>query len=273
MSTERTESRLGRRALLKRVGGLALGAPLCWATAAARADNSGHLIQGESAVLSGGIARTWARVNGNGAVIWVGLTVPLSMVETMPPPGTGPARAAAVLNYPAVVQQTTYFNHAEIHSNPHGHVAHPAYADPHRYEAPHFDFHLYAIPVAQVWAIPGGQFSANVSADLLPAGYAQPAALSVPQMGRHASPLSEFTATDPWLQTVLSGFLPDASYMSFIEPMITREFLLRRENFTLPVPTPERLGRPTRYPSGCVVHYDRVADAYHCIFKGFEWME
>ena len=273
MSTERTESRLGRRALLTRVGGLALGAPLCWGAAAAKADNREHFVPGESAVISGGIASTWARVNGNGAVTWVGLTVPLSMVETMPPPGTGPARAVAALNYPAVVRETTYFNHAEIHSNLHGHRTNPAYADPHRYEAPHFDFHFYAIPVAAVFAIPGGPFPVPVPADLLPAGYAQPEAGSVPQMGRHSGPLSEFTATDPWELTMLAGFLPDASYMHFVEPMITREFLLRRKNFTLPVPTPERLGRPTRYPSGCVVHYDRAADAYHCIFKGFEWME
>lgn len=261
-----------RRASLMGVAGAVLAALLCCGVGSAQG-NDDKFVPGESAVVAGGTVSTWARVNGNGDVIWVGLTIPLSMVENMPPPGTGPARAVAVLNYPAVVQATTYFNHAEIHSNLRGHVSHPAYADPHRYEAPHFDFHLYATPVADVWPIPPGLFAAKVPADLLPAGYAQPAPLSVPQMGRHSSPLSEFTATDPWLLTMIAGFLPDASYMHFIEPMITREFLLRRENFTLPVPTPERLGRPTRYPSGCVVRYDRDADAYHLVFKGFEWME
>ena len=89
-------------------------------------------------------------------------------------------------------------------------------------------------------------------------------------MGRHASTLDEAAATDHWLLTMIAGFLPNASYMHFIEPMITQEFLLRRQNFTLPVPMPEVLGRSTRYPTECVVHYDKDADAYQMVFKGFE---
>jgi hypothetical protein len=241
----------------------------------ASAQPADKFIPGESATVDGATISTWARVNGGGKVIWVGLTLPLSIVENMPPRGTGPAGAVATLNYPAVVRQTTYFNHAEVHSNEHGHPANPGYADVHRYEAPHFDFHFYGIPAAQVLTIPfvpPSPLLPAVAADRLPAGYAQPE-FSVPQMGRHSSPLSEFTATDPWELTMLSGFLPDASYMHFIEPMITREFLLRRENFTLPVPTPAALGRATRYPTECVVHFDKKADAYHFVFKGFEAFE
>jgi hypothetical protein len=114
---------------------------------------------------------------------------------------------------------------------------------------------------------------ANVSADQLPAGYAQPEAVCVPQMGRHAVTLDELAATDPWLLTMIAGFLPDASYMHFIEPMITQEFLLRRESFTLPIPTPAVLGRATNYPTECVVNFDREADAYQVVFKGFEPIE
>lgn len=242
---------------------------------AANAGPDDKIIAGESVSVGGGTAATWARVNGGGKVIWVGLTIPLSMVENMPAPGTGPAGAVAVLNYPPVVQQTTYFNHAEIHSNLHGHPANPRFADIHRYEAPHFDFHFYAIPAAQVRTIPfvpPSPLLPRAPADRVPAGYAQPE-FSVPQMGRHAGPLSEFTATDPWLLTMIAGFLPDASYMHFIEPMITREFLLRRENFTLPVPTPAILGRATQYPTECEVYYDRELDAYHIVYKGFEPIE
>src|SRR6266567_2905756 len=46
--------------------------------------DSDQIIQGQSAVISGGTASTWARVNGAGKVIWVGLTIPLSMAENMP---------------------------------------------------------------------------------------------------------------------------------------------------------------------------------------------
>lgn len=241
----------------------------------ASADPSGQFIAGESATVDGATISTWARVNGAGKVIWVGLTIPLSLVENMPARGNGPAGAVATLNYPAVVQQTTYFNHAEIHSNEHGHPANPRYADVHRYEAPHFDFHFYAIPADQVMTIPFVPPSPSlpvVAADLLPAGYAQPE-FSVPQMGRHSAPISEFAATDVWQATMLAGFLPDASAMHFIEPMMTQDLLLRRENFTLPVPTPARLGGATRYPTECVVHFDPTADACHIAFKGFEAIE
>ena len=251
------------------------GAVLALSVGAANAGQDDKFIAGESASVGGETVATWARVNGGGQVIWVGLTIPLSLVENPPLPGSGPAGAIAALNYPAVVQQTTYFNHAELQFNQHGHPANPRFADIHRYEAPHFDFHFYSIPVAQVLTIPfvpPSPFLPSVSADRLPVGYAQPE-FSVPQMGRHSSPLSEFTATDTWLATMVAGFLPDASFMHFLEPMVTHQFLLQRENFTLPVPRPAVLGRATQYPTECVVHYDKYADAYHIVFKGFEASE
>ncbi len=241
-------------------------------SAGAQPSQSEKIVNGESAVIAGGLASTWARVNEQGKVIWVGLTIPLSMAENMPPPGSGPAGAVAVLNYPLVVKETTYFNHAEIQSNPFGHPTNPAYAQPTRYSAPHFDFHFYSIPVADVFPIPAGLFFTPVAADRLPAGWAQPEARSVLQMGRHSGPLSERTATDIWMATMIAGFLPDASSMHFIEPMVTQELLLTRQNFTLPVPTPAVLGTATRYPTEFVAHYDKELDAYHFVFKGFESM-
>lgn len=226
------------------------------------------IIVGETMEIAGGTMATWARVNGGGKVIWVGLTIPLSMAENMPPRGSGPAGAVAVLDFPPVVQATTYFDHAEIHSSQAGHAA--GGVDPHRYEVPHFDFHFYGIPVADVWTIPPGLFFSEVPADGLPEGYLQPEPISIPQMGRHAVTFDEFVATDHWLLTMVAGFLPDASSMHFIEPMITQEFLLSRSNTELPVPTPAVLGRATSFPTECVVHYDQDADAYHIVFKGFE---
>jgi hypothetical protein len=240
---------------------------------AAVADQPDKFIAGDSVAVGGGTVSTWARVNGVGKVIWVGLTIPVSMAENMPERGTGPAGAFAVLNYPAVVQETTYFNHAEIQGNDHGHATNPVYAQTNRYSAAHFDIHFYNIPVADVFPIPPGLFFTPAPAERVPLGWAQPEARSVPQMGRHAGPLTEFTATDHWLATMIAGFLPDASYMHFIEPMVTTELLLKRETFTLPVPQPAVLGRATQYPTECVVAYDKDADAYHIVFKGFEAIE
>jgi hypothetical protein len=234
--------------------------------------NKDKFIVGETATIVGGEVSTWARVNGGDKVIWVGLTLPLAMVENMPAPGSGPAGAVAVLNFPPVVQATTYFNHVEIQSNQHGHVS--GGADPHRYEAPHFDLHFYGIPVAQVQTIPGGLFFIPIPANRLPDGYAQAEFFSIPQMGRHSSTPAEVAATDHWLYSMHAGFLPNASYMHFVEPMVTREMFLRRKNFELPVPTPAVLGRATNYPTEeCVILYDKSVDAFHIVFKGFEPIE
>ena len=231
---------------------------------------SDKVILGETAVVDGNELSTWARVNQAGQVIWVGLTIPLALVENMPTGGSGPVGAIAVLNYPTVVKETTYFDHAEVHSEPDGHPTNPGYADTNRYGVAHFDFHFYSVPVSQVLTIPFGFFFDEVPADRLPKFYAQPEPFSVPQMGRHDAPLSEFTATDHWLATMLAGFLPDASSMHFVEPMVTRELLLERKTFRMQVPRPATLGRATRYPAECIFHYDEDSDSYQIVFTGFQ---
>jgi hypothetical protein len=231
---------------------------------------SDKIILGETAVVGGNELSTWARVNDAGQVVWVGLTIPLALVENMPAGGSGPSGAIAVLNYPTVVKETTYFDHAEIHSEPDGHPTNPGYADTNRYGVAHFDFHFYSVPVSQVLTIPFGFFFDEVPADQLPRFYAQPEAISIPQMGRHDAPISEFTATDHWLATMLAGFLPDASSMHFLEPMVTQELLLQRKSFSMRVPRPATLGRATRYPAECVFHYENSVDSYQIVFIGFQ---
>ena len=194
--------------------------------------------------------------------------MPLALVENMPPEGH-----IAMLSYPPVVKATTYFDYAEIHSMPAGHPTNPAYVDKNRYGVAHYDFHFYSIPESQVATIPFGFFSQEAAADRLPKFYAQPEAISIPGMGRHSAPISELTATDHWLATMLAGFLPNASSMHFLEPMATREFLLQRRSFVMQVPRPSVLGRATRYPTELVVLYDKDADAYQFMFTGFRPMQ
>lgn len=259
-----------RAAWLKHSSVLLAAAVLALSGVVANAGPDEKLIDGESLTIDGATVSTWARVNGKGKVIWVGLTMPVALAENTPSPGSGPAGAFAVLNYPAIVQETTYFNHVEIQANPHGHATNPNFVDLNRNSVPHFDIHFYNIPVAQVFTIPAGIYFAQVSSDRLPVGFAQPDARSIPEMGRHAALLSEFTAVGPLDATMIAGFLPDASFMHFIEPMVSSDFLVARRNFTLPVPTPAVLGKATQYPAECVVLYDKGIDAHHFVFLGFE---
>jgi hypothetical protein len=67
----------------------AIIAALAYANVCRAAPGGGDkIIIGEMTEIAGGTVATWARVNGAGKVIWVGLTVPLSMAENMPSRGS-----------------------------------------------------------------------------------------------------------------------------------------------------------------------------------------
>ena len=72
---------------------------------------------------------------------------------------------------------------------------------------------------------------------------------------------------------MIAGFLPDASAMHFIEPMVSREFLLERDDFKLPVPAPAAFGRLMLYPTKFEAEYDPDLDAYHFVFSKFVVVE
>jgi hypothetical protein len=228
----------------------------------------GELVWGETTVVNGATVATWAIISKKtGVVMAAGATVPVSLAETMPARGSGPAGAFASLEFPAVVQETTYFNHLEIHSQPNGHPAPPGSVNPDRNRVPHFDYHFYGIPEADVFNIPGATPPLPpVAPDRLPVGYIQPGP-SEPQMGRHSAPQWSLADPGPLSTIVLAGYLPDASQMHFIEPMISREVLLERQDFSLNVPMPQTFDRDTRYPTTFEVVFK--GGAHHFIFRDF----
>jgi hypothetical protein len=228
----------------------------------------GELVWGETTVVDGSAVATWAIISKkNGVVMAAGATVPVSLAETMPARGSGPAGAFASLEFPAVVQETTYFNHLEIHSQPNGHPAPPGSVNPDRNRVPHFDYHFYGIPEADVFNIPGATPPLPpVAPDRLPAGYMQPGP-SEPQMGRHSAPQWSLADPGPLSTIVLAGYLPDASQMHFVEPMISREVLLEQQDLSLNVPMPQTFDRDTRYPTTFEVVFK--GGAHHFIFSDF----
>src|SRR5688572_11278631 len=94
-SANKQEELMNRRKMRSTLGRAVLAGSLFTVAAAGQPGNSDKTIPGETAVVAGSEISTWARVNGAGHVTWVGLTMPLALVENMPPEGT-----IAVLNYP-----------------------------------------------------------------------------------------------------------------------------------------------------------------------------
>jgi hypothetical protein len=235
------------------------------------------LIFGDAELVDGNLIVSWARVHRDHGVKEVGVTIPVAVFDDMPDEdGDGPHGAFTTLEFPGVVQETTYFNHVELHSNPHGHDTPPGSVNPIRNSVPHFDFHFYAIDEADVWLIPASTLPPpllpRVPAERLPVGYTQPGP-SIAEMGRHSGPIWALTDPDFLSTIMIAGFLPDASAMHFVEPMVSRERLLERTDFELPLPLAEELGLVTRYPTKFVAEYDADLDAYHFVFSEFVTVE
>lgn len=224
-----------------------------------------HLVTGATQMVCGAPVKSWARVTASHKVVAVGVTIPVSIAQNPPDkPGKGPVGAVAVLPFPKVVQDTTYFNHFEMQWNPHGHP--PACC----FGLPHFDFHFYAIPVAEEWKF-GPRDPKAPAADRIPVGYAYPGAdQCIPNMGVHAVRPTDVTPGHPFIVNMVAGFY--GGRMNFIEPMVTRTYLLKRQSFTLAVPMPPVLGRHTLYPTRFQAVYHPNARSYDLVFTDFREM-
>ena len=224
-----------------------------------------RIVTGDSTGVSGATVQTWAKVLPTGRVTEVGVTLPLA-VATNPPTseGTGPQGAVAVLDFPAVVQKTTYFNHFEMQWERAGHRPFPAWM------VPHYDLHFFGVPLASVLTI-GPVDPQPPAPDRIPAGYIYPSPLaSVPQMGVHAIQPADADPSHVFTADMIAGFYGGS--MIFVEPMVTQAALLQRQDFSLEVPMPQTLGRSTLYPTQFEATYDRKAQVYYLVFSGFELM-
>lgn len=223
-------------------------------------------VEGGRQVVGGGAVTTWANVRQDGVVQEVGATVPLSVIQN-PPSAPLPGRMTTILvSFPQEVQARTVLNHFTFDLVPQGHPPAP------RYTVPHFDAHFYSMTPQQVAAIKGPD-PVRPPADRVPPGYQYPPAnevpfQTVPEMGVHLLHGGEFApGAPPFSSTMVVGFFGGS--MNFLEPMMTREFLLRRQSFELPVPQPQALGRATQYPTRFVGQYDPATDSYHFVFSNF----
>ncbi|MGH9345273.1 MAG: hypothetical protein ACRD19_16125, partial [Terriglobia bacterium] len=160
------------------------------------------------------------------------------------------------------VQEQTGFTYANIYWEVKGHPPAP-------YLVPHFDFHFYFIPEEKVHGI---DCTDRSKPHAVPTGYTLvtenvphlgEVGACVPAMGMHAAPDTDFNPKIPWKGSLILGYYNGR--LTFFEPMITREFLLRKHSFSLPVP--EIAPRPhVRYPRQFRAIYRPRIGAYDLTF-------
>lgn len=158
------------------------------------------------------------------------------------------------------------FTHVSLMWEPHGHEP------PGVYDLPHFDVHFNIISdqVRRSITCQGADAARCLkqpSPEELPANYA-PTPEGVPQMGWHwvdllAPELNGGTFTSTMVYGYYDGNL------AFLEPMITRDFLLTKPHFRAAIRQPQVYPQPGYYPTGYKVRYRHLWDRYEVSLTDF----
>jgi hypothetical protein len=219
---------------------------------------TGAIDVGASRQVSGANLRTWSRSKSDGTVTEVGVTLPYAVIENPPAEGDGPAGASAVLAFPALAREQTFFDHFELHWNPMGH-------EPAAFAVPHFDLHFYGINPEAVRAI-AHQDPDPPPPERLPQGFIYPGEAGfVPEMGTHVFDPKELE--EPFSFAMVAGI--HGGDIVFVEPMVTHAYLLEKRSETVAVPRPASFGRRTVFPDMMRLEWLPDEDAYRIVFSDF----
>jgi hypothetical protein len=212
---------------------------------------------------------TWVTMEGDKAVE-LGATVPLGLIEGVPGDAemTWPPEELGAVMLPVEARTALGIDHLAINWEAHGHPPGP-------FLTPHFDFHFYNLTKQEVSAV---SCMDETKPQHLPSGYALPdidieglgmlLGLCVPRMGMHAMPEADIEATGPFGATMVVGYYGGEGI--FFEPMVSRDLLLERSSFRLPIPTIGSLPAGVHYPSEFSAEYDATKDEYRMVMRGFD---
>lgn len=196
----------------------------------------GHQVQ-----LGDGKVRTFVTISRTGVPAEIGIEMTEGALQ-----GLGEETIQLSFPFHKKAGEVTPFEHVLVDWNPHGH-------EPFFYEHPHFDFHFYTIGETERMAISAVSPLMEQLPPLQywPAGFV-PTPGGVPQMGKHwvnpASP--EISGGQLFTHTMIYGSY--ASKFIFVEPMITRSFLLSGQAVSVPFGQPAQFmnsntHHPTKY--------------------------
>jgi hypothetical protein len=226
-------------------------------------------VSGETKKYYDGDVTTWAKLDDKKAVSEFGFTIPLKTVENSPTDKDAQP-TAIFLNVPAEVKNTTVIHILNVGFNPQGHE--PANI----YTLPHYDFHLYSLTEDEVKGIDcKDETLPAADSGKVPPNYIfapPPKGQCVPLMGFHGVDVTspELNQEKPakFDKTMILGFYKGSQ--NFIEPMITKELLMSKQDFSMPIAKPAKYGTSSLYPTMLNVSFDKTANAYNFVFTKFE---
>jgi hypothetical protein len=247
----------------------------------AQGQTSVRTVLGQGQVVYGGFLRAWATTENN-KVTKVGLTIPMATIrnspDTVPNMGAagqnmGPAvnmKPKAVLEFPQIVQDQTFFNHVDFWWEPTGH--------PPTYMVGHYDMHFFGIAPKTAASIdcsnPKQAEFPQYAKGYIPAvpPNENPKDFCVPLMGYHSiDPRDLELAPGMFERTMIHSFYN--GQMNAFEPMITKKTFMKQAPFALPVGQFSSVERKTMYPTKFMAIFDGAKQEYRLEFSGFEMRE
>ena len=218
---------------------------------------------GPEVQMGNGHVRSWINITRENLPLALGIEFTSNSFENLPSTTASFSADRFDLRLHQKALAVTPFDHITINWEPGGHE--PFYFQP------HFDIHFYKITIAQQNAITA------VPPTLRPANYLPPSYViqgaTVPQMGTHwlnpASP--EFPPTSaPFTHTFIYG--SNNGQVIFLEPMITRAFLLSGTSFSTSYPQPIHFSPSgTYYPTAYNIWKNTHNERSYVALTDFVW--
>jgi hypothetical protein len=205
---------------------------------------------GPALPLGEGTVRAFAETDARGAATRIGVEMTEEAVASL-----GNDMVFVTVPLPEAARAAGY-DHVSLDWMPHGHAPGDLFG------APHFDVHFYLTTEAERLAIDPAdpQFMEKAAnrpgPDLMPPNFVPPPAPDpVPAMGEHWLDATDpVFAGKPFEAVLIYGAW--AGEVTFVEPMVTRDLLLSRRDFSGAVGQPARVAEPVSLPGAWSVSFD-----------------
>ena len=228
---------------------------------AAKKEEKVNIFKGPQVQYGSGKARSWISIDSDGKPAEIALVFTKEVFDNLE---VLPAETVLTLHQKA--KEVTPFEHIGVNWSPHGHL--PVFL------VPHFDLHFYMITNEERLAIPEYSpetdplFNLYPPEGYMPEDYGTPPGQGsvYPQMGKH------------WLPLNLPDYLPFTAIMvlgtfngefTFIEPMMTVDFLMSSPDFSASFSQPEYYQESTYYPTVYNIYEDPKTMDIHISLSDF----
>ena len=220
---------------------------------------------GPAVKMGNGHARSWINISKeDNEPLALGIELTANSFQGLTQDPLNFAAGTFILKLHHKAMEVTPFDHITVNWEPNGHEPIGIY------NVPHFDFHFYKISVADQLAITGAP-TPLPPAGYLPASYVIQGG-TVPQMGTHWLDPSSSELSPPFAFTHTFIYGSNNGHVHFLEPMITRAFLLSGASYIKSYPQPIHFSPSgTYYPTEYMIWKNRENGRSYVFLADFEW--